>query len=69
MDYSYIKKHLDDKPENDIDFINKLDKGCKSFDISIRDDSGKLKSTGELFNDITIAMLKYHNNLTNKYNK
>jgi hypothetical protein len=59
MDYAYIKEHLDDIPENEIDFINKLERGCKSFDISIKNENGKLKSTGELFNDITIALLKY----------
>jgi hypothetical protein len=60
MDYTYIKKHLDDMPENEADFINKLEKGCMAFNVSIKDNNGKFKSVGELITDITIAGLKYY---------
>lgn len=60
MNLIYINEHLDDLPESEMDFINKLENGCKAFDISLKDKNSKLKSAGELFTDITIACLKYY---------
>ena len=68
MDYTYIKEKQYTKPENCIDFVNQFEKTCKAFDISIYDSNHDLKCIDELFKDITIANLKYYNEIVYKNN-
>jgi hypothetical protein len=60
MDYKYISEHLDDVPKDAIEFVNYLERGCKAFNVSIKDNNGNFKSAGEMINDITVAGLKYY---------
>lgn len=64
MDYTYIKETKDSKPKDCIDFINQFERTCKAYDISLYDDNKNFKTIDELFKDITIANLKYYDNVT-----